>query len=60
MKTDAKRRADNKWDAENMKIVSCKIRKEKAERFRAACVLNGTTPSSVLRECIDEYLKEQK
>ena len=45
----AKRTANNKWDAENMKIVACKVKKEDAEAFKAYAEDNGTTPNALLR-----------
>ena len=34
MTSEAQKRATAKWDKENMKVFSCKIRKEKAEELR--------------------------
>lgn len=54
----AKRAANNKWDAENMKIVACKIKKEDAEAFKDFAQANNTTPNALLRgyiyKCIDK------
>ena len=32
--TDAKRKANNKYIAANMTVLGCKVRKDKAERFK--------------------------
>lgn len=56
MLSDKKRISNGKWDAQNMRVLSCKIRKEKADRFRAICQENGTTSSAVLRAAIDDYM----
>lgn len=45
-----------KWDKENMKVVSCKLRKEKVDLFRKYCNDRGTTPSAVIHACVDEYI----
>lgn len=45
----AKRAANNKWDAENMKHVACKIRKEDAEAFKNYATEHNTTPNALLR-----------
>lgn len=58
--TDAKRRANNKWDAANMTVLGCKIRKDKAEAFRAACKAAGTTPNAVFKEAINRFMDQQK
>lgn len=57
MVSDAKRKANNKWDAANMKIVACKIKKTDAERFRQAAEQQGTTPNALLRDYIYEYIR---
>lgn len=52
----SKRAANNKWDAENMQIVACKIKKSDAAAFKAYATEKGTTPNALLRgyvyECI--------
>ena len=56
--SDAQRRASNKYIAENMTVLGCKIRKEDAEKFKKACAAAGTTPNAVFRKAIDEFMKE--
>lgn len=57
---EAKRRANNKWDAANMTVVGCKIRKDRAEQFKAACKRNGTTPNAVFMAAIEKFMEEHK
>ena len=45
----SKRNANNKWDAKNMKIVACKIKKEDAEAFKVHAKEQSTTPNALLR-----------
>ncbi len=45
----AKRKSNDKWDAENMKHVACKIRKEDAEAFKEYATERKTTPNALLR-----------
>lgn len=59
MPNDTQRRARNKWDAENMSVISCKLKREIAERFKAAAKSNGTTPNELIRGWIAAYLFEQ-
>ena len=59
MPTGTQRRACNKWDAENMSVISCKLKREIAERFKAAAKSNGTTPNELIRGWIAAYLFEQ-
>lgn len=59
----AKRASNNKWDKENMKIVACKIRSDKAEKFKEYAAKKQTTPNALLRsyiyDCIGEKAPEQ-
>lgn len=57
-KTKAQAKASNKWDAENMKVLGVKVRKDYAEGFRKKCLASGTTPGAVLRAAVDEYMKQ--
>ena len=58
MVTEAKKRSNAKWDRENMTMLGCKVRKTKADEFKAACKLSGTTPNAVFRKAMDEFLEE--
>lgn len=58
MVTEAKKRSNAKWDKENMTVVGCKMRKSKADEFKAACKLVGTTPNAVFRKAMDEFMEE--
>lgn len=58
--TDAKRRANNKYIAENMTVLGCKVRKDRAEEFKAACKAAGTTPNAVFTAAINEFLSKEK
>lgn len=60
MLTDAQRRANNKWDRENMANISCKMRREIAEEFKATAKANGTTPNELIRGWIAAYLEAHK
>jgi len=56
--TDAKRRANNKYIAEKMTVLGCKVRKEKAEQFKQMCKANGTTVNAVFTAAMDEFMKQ--
>ena len=56
--SEARRRANTKWDAANMTVLGYKVRKEKAEKFKAACRDAGTTPNAVFTEAIDSFMDE--
>ena len=56
MVSDAQKKASAKWDKENMIVVGTKLKRSYAADFRTACEAVGTTPSSVLRNAIDEFM----
>ena len=62
MVTEARKRANAKWDKENMTIIGCKVKKDYAARFRAACVAipqrYHNSLVNVLKQAADDFLKE--
>ena len=58
--TDAKRRANNKYIRENMTTLGCKIRKDYAEEFKAACKAHGTTPNAIFKAAADQFMEDHR
>lgn len=56
----SKRAANNKWDAENMKHVACKIKKEDAEAFKEYADERKTTPNALLKGYIYKCIGKEK
>ena len=56
--TEAKRKANNKYIAAHMTVLGCKVRKEKADAFKAACKDAGTTPNAVFTSAMDDFMRE--
>lgn len=56
--TEAQKRTRNKWDAANMAIIACKLKREIAEKFKATAKANGTTPNELIRKWIDAYMRQ--
>ncbi len=52
----AKRAANNKWDAANMAVITCKARRDLIDDFKAACRTVGDTPNAVIRRTMEDYL----
>ena len=52
MVTEARKRANAKWDKENMIVLACKVKRETAEQFKAACAEQGTTTNAVLQRAV--------
>lgn len=60
MVTKAKRASNNRWDAQNMSVLTCKMKNETAASFRAACKLVGTTPNAVFRDAAEDLIEQVK
>ena len=56
--SESQKSASAKWDREHMAHLSCKVTKEKAERFRTACRKLGTTANAVFQRAVDRTIEE--
>lgn len=56
----AQRAAANKWDAANMAVLACKVRRDAADEFKTACKAAGTTPNAVFRAAIDDFMEQHQ
>lgn len=56
--SEAKKRSNAKWDAANMTMLGCKVRRDKAEAFKSACADAGVTMNSIFTEAMDAFLRE--
>lgn len=56
--SDAHRASNLKWDLENMRSVSYRLRREDAELFKQYCTEHGTTPGAYLKNHIHDILDE--
>lgn len=56
-KTDAERRAQNKWSAANKIILAAKVGKADGEAFRAWCAARGQTVNAALSAYVTECLQ---
>ena len=57
-KSPKKQASDNRWDAANLKLVAVRIRKEKAEAFKAKCKERGTSCYAVLKRAIEDFMEQ--
>lgn len=57
MVSDSRKRANAKWDKENMTVLACKVRKEVADKFKAACAAEGMTSNAVLQQAVRDYIE---
>lgn len=56
MTSESQKRANAKWDKENMTVLACKVRKEVAGKFKAACAAEDTTSNAVLQQAVRDYI----
>ena len=56
--SESKRKANNKWDAANMTVLGCKVRRDKAERFKAVFKKNGTSPNAIFMAAMEKFMEE--
>ena len=48
-RTDAQRRAGNKWDYANRTVIGCKVDRDTAAAYKAHCAAAGTTVNAAIR-----------
>lgn len=58
--SEARKKANAKWDKENMQNLTCKVKKEEAAKFKEYCNLQGKTANTVLREYVYSCIGEDK
>ena len=54
METKAKRASNNKWDAANMTVLGCKVRRDDADKYRAAAAAQHTTINAVIKQALND------
>ena len=57
---ESRKKANAKWDAENMAPLGCRVKREQAEKFKAYCADKGKTSNAVLREYVLDCIDEQE
>jgi len=58
--SQAQRRANEKWDKDNMAYQTVKVRKELLEEFRETVQAHGDKVNTVLREAMEKYIADHK
>ena len=56
--TEAQKRSNNKYIAEHMTVLGCKVRKEYADRVREKAKAEGTSVNAILKKALDEFLEK--
>lgn len=57
--SDAKKKANAKWDSENMATLACKVKRDQADKFKTHCAEVGKTSNAVLRDYVLESIGEE-
>lgn len=45
----SQKKSRDKWDAANMSVLGCKVKKDQAERFKQHAAKQGTTANNLLK-----------
>ena len=53
--TEAQKRANNKYIAEHMTVLGCKVRKEYADKVREKAKEEGTSVNAILKRVLYEF-----
>ena len=56
--TEAQKRANNKYIAEHMTVLGCKVRKEYADKVREKAKEEGTSVNAILKRVLDEFVEK--
>lgn len=57
--SNAKKKANAKWDSENMATLACKVKRDQADKFKVYCAGVGKTSNAVLRDFVLESIGEE-
>lgn len=58
--TESRKRANAKWDKENMTTLGCKIKRTQAAAFKVYCENQGSTSNTVLKDFVLGCIGEQE
>ena len=58
-RTDAQRRAENKYKNKAQIVLACRMDRQTGERYKALCAERGTTPNAEIKAFILSQLGEQ-
>ena len=56
--TETQKRANNKYIAEHMTALGCKVRKEDADKVREKAKDDGISVNAILKKALDEFLEK--
>lgn len=56
--TEAHKRGNKKWDADNMLTLSCRLRREYVEKFKEFAKTKGTTANKLIKDFVINQITE--
>ena len=57
-RTEAQRRARNKYEKGRFTILGAKVTIEMADQVKRACAAAGTTPNAIIISCLRDFLEQ--
>ena len=58
--SEARKRANQKWDQDNLVRISCAVKKERIEEIRAAAAAENKSMNKFICDCIEEHMKARE
>lgn len=58
--SESQKRANQKWDKENMTTLGCKVYRHEAEAFKEYAKKQNKTSNTVLKEYVQECIKKNE
>ena len=58
--SERQKAARNKWDAEHMTVIGCKLKVEEAERFKKYAKEHKTTVNALFSDFVRKCLSEEE
>lgn len=59
MTTESQKLARKRWDKENMAMLSCRVTKETANKFKSICTRNGITVNAALLKFVKSTIEAE-
>jgi len=60
MVSDAKKRANKKYDAAHMTNIACKVTREYAEALKAKAAQSGVSVHAILKSAADDFMQSDR
>lgn len=58
--SEARKKANRKWDQANLTNISIKVKKSYYEEVKRVTAAEGTTPAAIMRKAIDDFMQNHQ